>query len=183
MYEKLVLVNQTPVTYATTLPASPFDGQQAILVDSVTAPTYQWWFRYNAGSSNTDKWEFVGGAPLTASNFASSTTASTTAADLAAGASPTFTLPRSGAYIVSFSCMATNSSANTQAVVYVVLNGVTQFTAAEEVNTAAINHSIASAPALINGTVGQVVKLQYSVAAGTGTFQARIMSIIPVRVS
>jgi hypothetical protein len=27
----------------------------------VTAPTYQWRFRYNAGSSSSYKWEFVGG--------------------------------------------------------------------------------------------------------------------------
>lgn len=49
--------------YGTTLPASPVDGQEAILVDSITNPTYQWRFRYNAGSSSAYKWEFVGGAP------------------------------------------------------------------------------------------------------------------------
>src|SRR5215469_4961167 len=51
------------VNYGTTLPTSPTDGQRAILVDSVTNPTYQWEFRYNAQSTSTYKWEFVGGAP------------------------------------------------------------------------------------------------------------------------
>ena len=46
----------TVVCYGTTLPASPVDGQEAILVDSVTNPTYQWRFRYNAGSTSAYKW-------------------------------------------------------------------------------------------------------------------------------
>ena len=50
------------VSYGTTLPASPVDGQEAILVDSTTNPSYQWRFRYNAGSSSTYKWEYMGGS-------------------------------------------------------------------------------------------------------------------------
>ena len=76
----------TPPTYGTTLPASPADGQQAIYVDSTTSPTYQWLFRYNAGSSQTDKWEFVGGLPWT--NYTS------------ASASLTFTTPLAGVWKV-----------------------------------------------------------------------------------
>jgi hypothetical protein len=53
-----------PPQYGTTLPASPADGQEAILVDSVTAPTYQWRFRYNAQSTSAYKWEFVGGSSM-----------------------------------------------------------------------------------------------------------------------
>jgi len=53
------------VNYGTTLPGSPVDGQEAILVDSTTAPTYQWRFRYNNGSSSSYKWEFIGGSPYT----------------------------------------------------------------------------------------------------------------------
>lgn len=74
-------------SYAITLPSSPFDGQEAVLVDSVTNPTYQWRFRYNAGSANTDKWEFIGGNPW--SNY-------TTAADTL-----TFTTPRAGVWKVT----------------------------------------------------------------------------------
>lgn len=50
-------------TYGTTLPASPNNGQEAILVDSLTNPSYQWRFRYNANSTSAYKWEFIGGAP------------------------------------------------------------------------------------------------------------------------
>lgn len=62
--------NRTVVTipgaapgYGTTLPASPVDGQEFILVDSTTAPSYQWRLRYNAGSSSAYKWECIGGVP------------------------------------------------------------------------------------------------------------------------
>lgn len=50
--------------YGTSLPASPVDGQEFTLVDSITNPLYQWRFRYNAGSSSTYKWEFIGGISL-----------------------------------------------------------------------------------------------------------------------
>src|SRR5215471_11591990 len=43
---------QASLSYGTTLPSNPVDGQEAVLVDSVTAPTYQWRFRYNAQSTS-----------------------------------------------------------------------------------------------------------------------------------
>ena len=59
-------VELTP--YGTSLPASPFNGQEAILVDSTTNPTWEWRFRYNANSSSAYKWEFIGGTPYSAEN-------------------------------------------------------------------------------------------------------------------
>jgi hypothetical protein len=55
----------SPAGYGTTLPASPVNGQEHILVDSVTAPTYYWRLRYNAGSASPYKWEYIGGIPAT----------------------------------------------------------------------------------------------------------------------
>lgn len=49
--------------YGTTLPSSPTDGMEYILVDSVSAATYIWRMRYNAGSASGFKWEYVGGNP------------------------------------------------------------------------------------------------------------------------
>ena len=94
----------TPPTYATTLPASPADGQQAILVDSTTSPTYQWLFRYNAGSSQTDKWEFVGGIPY--HNSGNPNAVFNTGTQVAATGYYYFTgmhmtVPRAGVYRVS----------------------------------------------------------------------------------
>ena len=56
------LIPLTGASYGTTLPVTPFDGQEHILVDSITNPTYQWRFRYNAGSSSAYKWEYIGGS-------------------------------------------------------------------------------------------------------------------------
>ena len=44
------------------LPTAPFDGQEFTLVDSLTAATYAWKFRYVAARA-TNKWLFIGGAP------------------------------------------------------------------------------------------------------------------------
>ena len=48
--------------YGTALPASPVDGQRFVLTDSLTAPTWVWEFRYNAGSGSVYKWEAIGAA-------------------------------------------------------------------------------------------------------------------------
>ena len=86
------------LSYGTSLPASPVDGQEAILVDSVTAPTYQWRFRYNAGhSADAFKWECVGGTSLVAFNVA---TAIVPAAGWN-GYAPSITIPRAGLYDMS----------------------------------------------------------------------------------
>ena len=89
--------------YGTSLPASPTDGMEYVLVDSTTLPTYQWRFRYNNGSSNTDKWEFVGGAPYQISGAPNAvlntgTQVAATAAYWFTGMS--FTTPRAGVWTV-----------------------------------------------------------------------------------
>jgi hypothetical protein len=99
--------------YGTTLPGSPTDGQEAILVDSITLPTYQWRFRWNNGSSNTDKWEFTGGAPaVVAVDTLESTTSTTYVALTTAG--PSFTVPRAGVYEVEVRCAFTGNSSQTR---------------------------------------------------------------------
>lgn len=85
--------------YSTTLPTSPVDRQEHILVDSITVPTYQWRFRYNAGSAQTDKWEFVGGSPALVEITTAETTTSTSYVALST-AGPNFALPRAGVYMV-----------------------------------------------------------------------------------
>jgi hypothetical protein len=82
------------LAYGTTLPGSPVDGQEAILVDSTTNPSYQWRFRYNAGSSSAYKWEFVGGAPWSSYVVTSETTTSAAWVELAT--TQRFTVPRAG---------------------------------------------------------------------------------------
>jgi hypothetical protein len=83
--------------YGTSLPGSPSDGQEYILVDSTTAPTWRWRLRYNSANSGSYKWEFVGGTPAYAAVTAYQSTTSSGYVDLTT-VGPSFTLPRAGEY-------------------------------------------------------------------------------------
>ncbi len=90
--------------YGTSLPTpTGLDRVPFTLVDSVTNPTYQWELRYHAGSSNTDKWEFVGGAPLISYGVNASLSASYVA-------TCSLTIPRSGVYSVSVHGTSVNTN-------------------------------------------------------------------------
>jgi hypothetical protein len=81
-------------TYATSLPASPVDGQEAILVDSLAAPQYAWRFRYCASITAADKWLYIGGSAAEATD----STDYAIPAGWAVVPSPTITIPRVGTY-------------------------------------------------------------------------------------
>jgi hypothetical protein len=88
----------TVITPATSLPGSPTDGQQSVLTDSTTVPTYAWLLQW---SSTASKWFFLGGSPL--ASYATAGLAS----NVAPGASyvaytgaPSVTVPRAGVYTV-----------------------------------------------------------------------------------
>jgi hypothetical protein len=83
---------------ATTLPASPVEGQEAILVDNVTTPTYVWRFRWVSAAS---KWFFIGGSPLANENSGTNTLTNQ-ASYVALSVTPTITLPRAGRYDFTF---------------------------------------------------------------------------------
>ena|SRR5215831_8195847 len=93
-------------SYGTTLPSNPVDGQEAVLVDSVTNPTYQWRFRYNAGSTSAYKWEFVGGSGVVAEYSTPPQTISPAGAWTTVP-QPSFTIPRAGEYAMSLSALIT----------------------------------------------------------------------------
>jgi len=177
----------SPPTYATTLPASPVDGQEAILVDSVTNPTYQWRFRWNAGSSSAYKWEFVGGSPASNEITTAETLATTGGyADLAT-VGPRIFVPRAGDYDVIAGCSYYHSLANQGAIV-AVINMRTSAGAGQS--------TYASASQAAQGTTGGVpsgrgnglaandeLRLRYYLNAATGTFAFRWLKVTPIRVS
>jgi hypothetical protein len=99
-------------TYGTTLPGSPVDGQEAILVDSTTNPTYQWRFRYNVGSTSPYKWEFIGGPPAYATVGPNESTGTTGAWINLATPGPLFIVPRAGDYRVQHRERCSHSAVN-----------------------------------------------------------------------
>jgi len=92
--------------YSTALPASPTDGQEAILVDSTANPTWIWRLRYNASNGTAYKWEYLGGVPIR--NSGGNVTVPTTGAvtDMP-GCS--ITVPRAGVYRISFGASIYNA--------------------------------------------------------------------------
>jgi len=83
------------------------------MVDSTTNPNYQWHLRYNASSTSTYKWEFVGGAEFSGYSAANVNLGSTvnTFANIVGGS--TIAIPRSGEYILRSKCVAVNAAAAT----------------------------------------------------------------------
>lgn len=82
----------------TSLPASPFDGQEIrFLADSTNG--VMWTFRYRVGATSTYKWEFCGGPPLYATS-APIVSLTTSPASLVSLSLPT--LPSGGDFDVSF---------------------------------------------------------------------------------
>jgi hypothetical protein len=84
------------IPLVTALPASPADGQECILTDSLTVGTYFWRLRYVAGRAS-NKWVFVGGSPIEAEAAGSVNTASTAYVDLGG---PSIALPVAGDYLI-----------------------------------------------------------------------------------
>lgn len=85
-----------PITgYGVTLPASPTNAQEFILVDSVTNPSWQHRFRFNGNSLSTFAWEYSGGTPISISGISGSS-ASTAGTNLPGS----ITVPRAGEYDV-----------------------------------------------------------------------------------
>lgn len=84
--------------YGIALPGLPVDGQEFILVDSTSAPTYAWRFRFNNAKAS-NKWDFIGGSSIYAEvTTDEATTSSTYAAMTTAG--PSIAVPVAGSYVV-----------------------------------------------------------------------------------
>ena len=92
----------------TVLPVSPVNDQEYILVDSLTAPTYQWLFRYLAAKAS-NRWLFIGGAGLRSEVATAEVTSSGTYVALATPG-PSVTLPLAGIYDLAFGCHTSNKT-------------------------------------------------------------------------
>ena len=106
-----------PTAIGTALPASPVDGQEFILTDSLTAPTYTWRLRYLAAKAS-NKWVFVGGSPLYVEVTNPDGTASATYVALAT-AGPSITVPVAGDYFVGIGFQP-SGQATAQGIFYMI---------------------------------------------------------------
>jgi len=172
------------MTYGTSFPASPADGDLHVLVDSTSTPGYSWLFRYNAGSTSPYKWECVGGVPYTANVDTGETTNSTSYVALAT-AGPSITVPRTGTYIVGlgYSFTVTGGAGGG------LMSYLKGATAAADADACQCAITTASLPGgswrefKRDFSAGDVLAARYKVSGNTGNFSQRVLGIVPIRCS
>lgn len=171
--------------YGTSLPGSPTDGDLAVLVDSTSSPTYQWLFRYHSGSSNTEKWEFVGGTSLVAEVATSQATGSLGSYLALATGGPTITIPRAGVYTITHGSQITGAVSNTGIYHSFDIGG----TGAVDANACAhaqggvFPGSIMRLQALTVASASTALISKYKSTGANASFGPRFISAVPVRVS
>jgi len=177
----------TPVTYSTSLPTNPVDGQEAILVDSITNPSYQWRFRYNAGSTSAFKWEFVGGTDAFGRIDANESSATVNTWMDMATPGPLVTLSRPGDYQIMAGLIGGHTVVN--ALMYVAIANGTSGTQGPSRgwygNLGGGSSQVA--PSVIDRIVGCVatdLRLRYyNASTGTMNVNNRWIAVRPIRVS
>lgn len=187
--------NQVPgaaVTAAvgTALPASPVDGQEFTLVDSLTAPTYAWRFRYVASISDAYKWLFVGGSHgYSVVATSESRNANTYGALTTAG--PSFTIPRAGIYDITISSRidGVSGSANAGGWMSYDIGGTAAVDLdalsliARSGNTNIFGSAAKTKRKTLAASTALVAKYRNDVASDVISYVGREMFIHPVRVS
>ena len=172
----------TALVPATSLPGSPVNGQQAILTDSLSAPTYQWLCQYDTSISDAYKWRVIGGEAMDA------TTATVIGQGGGSGQSdvsggPNLTIPRSGIYIIEYSAIAITSGTSGQgAVVFLVVNGGTVSRAGGGTGSGYWNGSTIYRATF---AAGDALKHQYAndLSGGITTLYDRHILARPIRLS
>lgn len=168
-------------------PGAPADGDIWYYVDSLTATTVEWAFRWNAGSVNTDKWEFIGGSALVSQTGTTGTVTNVAYTDPTTLVS--LTIPRAGVYRVLFGGTMFHAVGSTQVAHLALKKG-----AAATADTESINPSGRSIPTANGPTYGareiditfaaaDVVKMQAKIASGTVNIDSQYIRVEPIRVS
>jgi hypothetical protein len=174
--------------YGTSLPGSPAGGDEYILVDSTSNPTYQWRFRYNSGSSSTYKWEFVGGSILTAQVAADESSATTAAWTDLTTAGPLIVVPRAGDYVCAGAASVYTTAGAGTGLQLGIASGATTPGAGviATANSAGAGYvtSMSVAPQTLTAVAsGADVRLRYYGAAATLHAYQRQLAVTPRRVS
>jgi hypothetical protein len=170
--------------YGTSLPASPSDGQEYTLVDSLTNSTYQWRFRYNAAATSAYKWEFVGGSDAFATVPADESSGTTGWVDLAT-VGPRVIVPRPGEYAATAGCSLTHGTPGTNVIAGITVNATDADLFNSLVVVASANGWMAC---FVQGkpvalAAGDDVRLRYWGGVAGMRAQKRTIAVRPVRVS
>lgn len=164
----------------TALPLSPIDGQEILYLADATNGVV-WRLKYRAASTSPYKWEFVGGAPLSATRDAAETTASTVPVGLNG---PNLNLPLAGEYDLSVSGRLQNNTAGAASQMGVGLGSAAPPSEDSLFLLSSSVNAYASLSKSWRKTIATPTALQtqYTVTAGTGQFVHRTLQARPVRV-
>lgn len=181
--QNLTLSGNGMPAWVLSLPSTPADGDQVVLVDSLTAPTYHWLLRYVAAAS-TYKWYCIGGTPYWAQVNTSEATTSTTFTDLTTPG-PSFTVPVGGDWLVEIGCYLTGPTAGNVGYMSFAVGG----TAASDSDAAGNSSGAASMSVTrsvkktgVGAASSIATKYRTTNAANSATFNARWLKIMPYRV-
>ncbi len=162
------------------LPTSPSNGDEIIFVDSLSAPTYAWHLRYiSAKASN--KWQFVGGPPMSNEVAAAESTTSTAYVALTTPG-PSIAVPVAGDYFVTLGAFITGPAAGALPIMSYDIGG----TAAADAD----GISVVSSGVKVNSSrvkkkaalTAVTLTSKYKTASGTGTWQDRFMNLLPIAI-
>ena len=166
--------------YGTTLPGSPANGDVAVLVDSTSAPSYEWFFRYN---STAGKWMFEGGPPHIVEITTDQATLSGTYTDLGT-VGPSFTLPYAGVWIIGVGFRHGATTNGTTVTMYMSYDiGATGAVDAD--SAACVVSGNQSAYKIRKKTIASAAALvsKYHLdGTNSNSFRERILTILPVSI-
>jgi hypothetical protein len=162
--------------FVTALPASPGDGDEVVLTDSLTAPTYAWRMKYLAGAA---KWVFVGGAE--ADSLGTSASTASTGYTTLAGA-PSITVPAAGSYDISFGFQGYNATTGDDCYMAPKL-GAAAASDNDAVHNEHTSGNLSTSARTVRKTgiaAAAAIVLQARVNAGTGNFNIPWLRVKPV---
>lgn len=173
------------VLLVSTLPLEPYDGQE-VYFQSATMATAGviWHLRYRAASASSHKWEFIGGAPLSAE--AAAAVNITSVAYVTATGGPSLTVPLAGDYEIGLTVQLAQEAVGDFAIAAVKLgaavgddaNGVL-FKAAGVSQLVVANRTMVRA----NLAAAALLEVVYRTGSGgNGNFARRELWTRPIRV-
>lgn len=173
------------IGYGSTLPSSPVAGDEYYYVADSTNGVV-WHLRYKNG---TNKWEFVGGAPLAAvqnTGTSSTLTSATYIYDLTTADGPSLTVPLDGIYRMEFGFDGSINS-NNQTVsmgLHTSSTPATGLISGAELNVETINanRTMTSAKCVhYYSLTASTIYAQFKTTGGTATVSNRWISLTPSR--
>jgi hypothetical protein len=179
--------------FGTALPTPPAGVDRVIfvLVNSLTNPTYKWKLQWNAGSTNADKWEYIGGteALVTVNSADGSNQGNSVWSQYTPVAGPSFTCPRAGLYRVHYGIRNNGNAGGSTTWIGVQVNGVNPAAGTDFLTLQVGNAGMPGLSTIVDAAIpssGSAILALIVMDSDTtrrNAQQQRWMSIRPVRLS